>query len=101
MKTLKDYDYKELLDHLTGQALVWLGQGKSMHDIMSLSSNIVLMWNDEKGKEKEDIGICLWKWVYLNNGTWRTSCGKTYSHYRENSVCSGCLKKAVESRKKG
>lgn len=51
-KKIEELSYEELLDSLTGNAIMNLGQGKSMRDIVSsimLSTN---MWTWELAKKK-------------------------------------------------
>lgn len=50
-KDITDYTYEELIDHCTGEAIMSLGKGKSMRDIMVYTVYIVNYWTWELAKK--------------------------------------------------
>ena len=51
-KPLKEWTYDELINYLTGQAIMSLGAGKSMKTIVAENVHLVNMWTWELAKDK-------------------------------------------------
>jgi len=54
-KELKDYSYTELVTYLSGMSIMYLGEGKSIRDIVGLTTDLALRWKAEKDKETKKI----------------------------------------------
>lgn len=52
-KELKDYTYGELIDYLTGRAIMSLGQGESLRSIIAHSTSVTVMWVNLKQENQE------------------------------------------------
>lgn len=44
MEELKDFTYEQLVNYVSGHAIMWLGEGKSIHTIMSLAATYIFEW---------------------------------------------------------
>lgn len=51
-KKFEEFTYEELLDSMTGNAIMNLGRGKSMRDIVSEIMHSTNMWTWEIAKKK-------------------------------------------------
>ena len=53
-KPLTDWNYEELIDYLTGKAIMALGQGKSLKSIIADAVHMTNMWTWELAKERKN-----------------------------------------------
>jgi hypothetical protein len=53
-KELKNYSYPELVTYMTGNAVMALGQGKSLYNIVAEVAHLTNMWTVETQKERNE-----------------------------------------------